>query len=195
MINLNHTIFHLNTQGLFYLIVDKELCDASSEGSVERIQSALARGANIECKFGTVSTNGFGYGDTSPLIAASCRGHCMAVELLLANGSDVNRLDSSGYSALHLSCPGGHDEVISILLDNGAEIDLVADSACTKKYTALHFASRYGRSSSVRLLLQRGASSSVGKEGKTPLEMARTSRNSGRTEEFKRVFQEFGITQ
>jgi ankyrin repeat protein len=51
---------------------------------------------------------------------ASARGHAKAVEVLLEFGSDVNPEGSHGRTPLDLAIGFQHNEVIKLLIDNGA---------------------------------------------------------------------------
>ena len=63
----------------------------------------------------------------------------------------------------------GHTEVVELLADNGAELDLKNDDGAT----ALIFASRHGNAEIVKLLLEKGANPELkDNEGKTALDYA-----------------------
>ena len=52
-----------------------------------------------------------------------CRGHAMAVRLLLAMGIDVYTADNRGITALHLAADSGHIDILQALIENGSEIN------------------------------------------------------------------------
>ena len=95
------------------------------------------------------------------LASASGKGHREIVELLLANGADVNANKNNGETALMAASQGGHREVVELLLAKGAEVNFNGAK------TALIFASRMATGRSWSCCLQRG-----------PTSMARTIRQN-----------------
>jgi hypothetical protein len=75
----------------------------------------------------------------------------------LDDGVDVNWKDEEGFTALIWACVYGHVEVVKLLLDRGALIDLLPNGGGT----ALMNASYDGKIECVRLLLERGADMSL----------------------------------
>ena len=66
-----------------------------------------------------------------------------------------NSLDSSGQTALMLTCAGGHTEGIRLLLEKGAHLE----DSDSQGYTALSHAAASGHASSVEMLINCGANS------------------------------------
>jgi ankyrin repeat protein len=93
----------------------------------------------------------------TPLHWACQRGFVELVRLLLANGADANGQNSDGQSPLVVAIHAGgaasaaHLEVISILLDAGADVN--CDTAADGTGTPLHFAAEQGNLSLMRRLL------------------------------------------
>jgi ankyrin repeat protein len=76
------------------------------------------------------------------------------VNVLLEGGADVNyRSAYNGRIPLHLACQEGHESVVKVLLESGADVD-VAD-ICRK--TPLHFACQEGHESVIKMLVENGA--------------------------------------
>ncbi|HKN54795.1 MAG TPA: ankyrin repeat domain-containing protein [Amycolatopsis sp.] len=99
-------------------IRDEALSWAARNDRVAAIRTLVARGADIEADV---------YRGT-PLIWAAAQGRLDAVRSLLALGADANRAGTfggpkhgEGVTALHLAAQGGHLDVITILLDAGAD--------------------------------------------------------------------------
>lgn len=85
------------------------------------------------------------------LLWAARKGRRSMVTLLLEEGADVNFW--AGGSALYGAVTHGHQEIVGILLDSGAEID-----SRRGYWTALHItACKSGRESIASLLIERGA--------------------------------------
>jgi ankyrin repeat protein len=96
----------------------------------------------------------------STLIRASERGYLEVVQALLGReGTDVNRSDRGGYTALHVAASEGHTEVARALLQAGAN----ARKDNEYGQTPLHYASAKGCIEIVRALLEAGAGADVRK--------------------------------
>ncbi|KAG7467471.1 hypothetical protein MATL_G00153880 [Megalops atlanticus] len=75
------------------------------------------------------------------------------VRHLVEAGGSVNQCNDEGVTLLHIACASGYKEVISLLLENGADLH-VADN---NLWTPLHLAAKYGQTSVVGQLLKRQA--------------------------------------
>jgi Ankyrin repeats (many copies) len=76
------------------------------------------------------------------------------VRLFLDQGAGVGALNRSGGTPLHDAALSGNTDVINLLLDRGANVDVKErDSGAT----ALMMAASIGRTDAVALLLRRGA--------------------------------------
>ena len=71
---------------------------------------------------------------------------------LLENGADVNMLDRSGCTPLHLAASFGHKAIVELLLVKGADIHARVNGS-----TALHLAAEKKHIEVVELLLANGA--------------------------------------
>lgn len=65
----------------------------------------------------------------------------------------LDEKDNRGMTALHIASEHGHEAVVQLLLDKGAELEAKDDNG----WTALHFAAEEGHEAIVQLLLDRGA--------------------------------------
>ncbi len=109
------------------------------------------------------------------------------MEYLFLRGSSVIETSKAGSGAVTFASRRGHDEVIAVLLDYGAQVDQVN----VHKRTPLHHASCYGRVSTVKLLLERGADASAKNSDKHTALYVAGCGNMSQKEAVERVFQEF----
>ena len=63
-------------------------------------------------------------GGSTPLHGAAEGGREEIVELLIANGNDVNSRDSTGKCSLHGAALEGHKEIVELLIANGANVNI-----------------------------------------------------------------------
>jgi hypothetical protein len=102
------------------------------------------------------------------------------VKEALQNSANVDAVDSSGRSALHMAAANGHHEVAHVLLEAGANTELKNDVGSTP----LHWACVSGSLPIVKLLLSHGASPAVVNDaGQSPLDEALEN------EEIRRMFE------
>uniref|UniRef100_A0A672S802 Tonsoku-like protein n=1 Tax=Sinocyclocheilus grahami TaxID=75366 RepID=A0A672S802_SINGR len=89
------------------------------------------------------------------------------------SGHPVNLRDYCGWTALHEACNYGHQEIVALLLDRGANINDPGNRDC-EGVTPLHDTLNCGHFHVARLLVQRGASVTVrNSKGLTPLDTLR----------------------
>jgi len=100
---------------------------------------------------------------TSDLLWKINKGQSDGVQRLLDSGIDPNedpiplgsRLELVGAYPLHLAVVKGNKEIVQILLDNRAQIDLKATNK--DEATPLHWAAFFGQKEMVSLLIESGA--------------------------------------
>jgi len=106
---------------------------------------------------------------------ASKRGYEEQIEEVLAtNKDDIRKRDTLGNTPLHWAASGGHYAAVEILIKNGAEVNVVNNAGDTP----LHRAAWKGGAKVCELLVKSGAGPSrtvQNKDGKTPLQLARSS--------------------
>jgi len=107
------------------------------------------------------------------LSAAARTGNARAIRQAIADGADVNALDTrtsrSGRRAFNWAALFDQVEVIEILLQNGAQIDAKNRTG----FTPIHHAAESGSAGAARVLLRAGADASiVNNRGESPLETA-----------------------
>ena len=95
-----------------------------------------------------------------------------AAQALLAVGADVNARSDNDFSVLpiHSAVAGGHDEVVAVLVDSGADVN----ARQRHGWTPLHGAAQNGSLASVETLLAAGADRAArNDDGVDALELAR----------------------
>ncbi|GFR94249.1 B-cell lymphoma 3 protein [Elysia marginata] len=92
-----------------------------------------------------------------------------AVELLLKSGADVNAVDCSGSSAIHMAVQGRSTPILRLLMEKCPDVQL--NNRNIDGLTPLHTAVDNGDLEQAELLLSHGADIDVtdGKSGRTPL--------------------------
>lgn len=89
-----------------------------------------------------------------PLACAALNRDAEAVQILLDEGADVDERDAGdGKTALHMVAAGGFDDIVSLLLENGADVNAEDD----KRETPLSYAVSMRRVPVVEALLENGA--------------------------------------
>ena len=105
----------------------------------------------------TICTLLFGFGHrviADAIHDAALDGNLPAIKNILAAQPDaVNARDEKGLQPLHLAVIKGHDDVVRVLLDSGADIEAKnADG-----YTSLQLSAIMGKKETAKLLLERKA--------------------------------------
>ena len=122
------------------------LAGAVRAGDILALRAALRDGADPDGRDPDGHT---------PLMVAAAHGDPFAVELLLAAGADVHRLEpQTGTGALHKAALGGNPRVVELLLGAGAFIN---QQSPLNGHTPLIDAVWYRQPASVRALLEAGA--------------------------------------
>jgi len=143
-----------------------DLFEAAAAGDLDRITELLAIDpASIDERSG----DGF-----TALHFASFFGRAEVARFLVSHAADVDAHGSGWMTGtpLHSATSSGHDEVVGVLLDAGADPGATQSGG----WTPLHAAAHNGDVESVRLLLAGGADPSArNDEGSSVLEMAQGS--------------------
>ncbi len=132
--------------------------------NLDTLRLLLSKGADIQARDSTGRT---------ALLWAATNGNLGLVRALLSGElgrkSDVGEGNNRGRTALHLSADSNHQEMVALLLAQGADVDAVSDGG----WTALHNAAQSGRIGVVSHLID--AHANVNAElsnGMTPLHWA-----------------------
>ena len=150
----------LSANGQTQAQLDAGLISAAEGNDLSGACEYLRRGADIETR--EVSQR---FRRTALMIAAN-DGRLDLAKLLHANGADVNRQagnhrgghnDSPGWTALHYAATAGHADMVSWLLDSGADVDARWGWGGIPGKSVLWEAAHWGRADVVEILLSRGA--------------------------------------
>ncbi len=149
------------------------LCEAAEAGDIKRLRSLLSRGVDVNSRV---------EGARTPLQQAAGGGHKDIVELLIAEGAEIDAVDLSGVNALLRALWRGNEHAAELLLTRGASADLPAEpnepsehSELLLAYHPLHHAAMGGYERVAELLIAGGADvnvRSIWDDNETALHMA-----------------------
>ena len=150
----------LSANGKTQRQLDAGLISAAKANDLPGVCEHLRRGADIEARENTQRFR------RTALMIAAIDGSLDLAKLLYANGANVNRQagnhrgwhnDSPGWSALHYAAVAGHANIVSWLLDSGADVDARWGAGGVPGKSVLWEAAFWGRADVVEILLSRGA--------------------------------------
>jgi len=93
----------------------------------------------------------------TPIHDAALEGDAELVEILIANGADVDTRDVNGFTPLHLAIQEGNTEVAKVLIANGADVNARAIGDNGSNYSPLYLSIILGRRAVESLLIDNGA--------------------------------------
>lgn len=139
---------------------EDSLHDAAWKEDLARVQTLLDRGVYVNLK---------GISQSTAMHMASARGNSAVVSLLLSKGADPDCKTNDGKTPLAYAVMNGHLDVIRILIEQ-CSVDVNSNSG---RWTALHGAAKYSRSTAIRMLTDAGANCrTLDSDGKIPLHWA-----------------------
>lgn len=101
------------------------LLSASQNGDLETVKKALEKGANPDEACMTRNNKSY------PIIEAALKGYLEIVEVLISAGANVNVKKRNGESAIADASCYDHYAIAKILLENGADPNVVAQGGLT----------------------------------------------------------------
>jgi len=137
--------------------------EAAAAGLTEVVSEVLEEDPNLLNHF---SEHGF-----TPLGMATHFGNTDIVRYLLLKGADVNLPSQNGYNVypLHAAVSNNFEEIAKMLVEAGAEVNVLQSS----RTTPLHTAAQNGNIELLILLLENGARVDIKNDfGKTPADLA-----------------------
>lgn len=135
---------------------------AAAAGQVDIVRLLLSRKVDVNVRSpgaGRVKHGELALQNLTPLMLAVVQGSPELIQTLLDAGADPNRRDGRGMSALMLAVASDTHQLksVELLLARGADVGIRSEAG----ETALDWARRTGRTSTIRLLEKHGAKSSA----------------------------------
>ena len=144
---------------------DLSMQRAAAAGDVDKIQSLIAAGADVNAK----AKNG-----ASLLHIALIQGHEDVAALLISKGADIHATMTDGTTPLHFAVMRNCKEIVNFLLDDGADVNAMG----TNLGSPLHIAANTGYVEIAEMLIAKGADVNIeNQRGMTPLTFAKLKRN------------------
>ncbi len=82
-------------------------------------------------------------------------------------------IDNNGTSAMHEAAKNNHTEMLKVMIEKGADVNITQDEPSDAGSTPLHIACSYGNADTVKLLMESGADDSIQNvKGETPAHLA-----------------------
>ena len=141
----------------WFSITRASLFWAADFGHIDILRCLIENGVDIN-SFSADNCN------CTPLMKAVENGDKDVVTFLIDHGANVTIKDKCGYTALHRACIIYHDcspEVLSCLIENGADVNLSTDDNRTPLMTACE----YGHVNAVCVLIEHGANVNLQDQG------------------------------
>lgn len=138
-------------EGKTLLHVVRKIREASRAGNTEQLRKLLKSGGDVNMREAD--------SDSPALYLASLKGHASCMQLLLANGAEVDALTKEGLCSLYASCQSGKAECVELLLAANVRSRHSFPGCCLEASRQMH-------------LLSQAKVDLPNKKGSTPLYMA-----------------------
>lgn len=151
------------TKVLLKHLDDVTIYEAAAAGLLEPLEAMIENESTL---IEEISDHGF-----TPLGIATHFGNEDIVRALLLKGAEVNHPSENGYNVypLHAAISEGHDAVAKMLIEAGAEVNVLQSS----RTSPLHLAAQQGNIDLIILLLENGANVEIRNDfGKTASDLA-----------------------
>jgi len=156
-------ILVLLLMGISSIGFSQSLFKAVEKGDLEKVKKVIEEGENV---------NAYSEKGLFPLWRAAADNNYEMSELLINNGADVNQsinVPPGNSTAIELPCQEGYLNIIKLLVDNDAEVNIKG----YHDFTPIRIAARNGHVQIVKYLAQHGAEIDFrALDGATPLEHA-----------------------
>jgi len=140
-----------------------------TQNRADKIQDVSSPGVSGENKSDTATQSSNKIEGDDPLHTAVRAGRMGPVQMLIANGENVNKKNKDGQTPLHLSARNESVKIAELLISRGANVNAKDNEG----ETPLHLAVSYGHVEMVKFLISKGASvNEKNKYGDTPLKKA-----------------------
>jgi ankyrin repeat protein len=146
------------------------LSEAICYGKKEIVETLLTNGAdvNVKGKNGNMAIHSLPYS----IIVASIDDITSILKLLLSYGANINSQDNFGRTVLHTHIPICSEQVIKLLLENGADPN-ICDNKNENAAHLLEFRENEEKVNIAKLLFKHGCDTNVfNKKGQTPIQKA-----------------------
>ena len=127
----------------------RNIWQAAADGKIDAVKYHLAAGVDVNVKMKNILA-------TTPLHESVRNSRKEIVELLIAEGVNVNARDGSGETALYQAAHRGYLKLCKLLINNGADLN-ISTSKITMGHSPLYFAIRNRHADVAELLITSSA--------------------------------------
>ena len=143
----------------------RNIWQAAADGKIDAVKYHLAAGVDVNVKMKNILA-------TTPLHESVRNSRKEIVELLIAEGVNVNARDGSGETALYQAAHRGYLKLCKLLINNGADLN-ISTFKIRMEHSPLYIAIRNRHADVAELLITSGADvNKKNKFGESPMDMA-----------------------
>ena len=153
-------------------LAGKPLCDAVSDGNIEKVKELIENGSDVNLK----------YLGQPPILIATIKGHLEIMEYLIEKGANVKNKDKNGFTSFHHAAESASENNVEILRKliefalrkNVDGVDIKTSEKNAESRSPLQIAAIKGRAEIMKFLIEeKGADIlAVDIRGKTALHLA-----------------------